>query len=243
MTPFELTYLGLEPLMSPLYHLVRGRLRNLIGGRRIGLLDVGGRRSHYTTGLSADVILTDLPRRSAMHRALNLGMTDAMVKETIGRRSNLRAVIYDDMTRSSLRGSSFEGAVAIEVLEHVDCDEQFVREVARVLRPGGFFLMTTPNGDSVPNHNPDHRRHYTRTQLETLLLTTFSEVRVEYAIYGGRFHNWSLPSWSARRPLRTGRAMVGGALTTLRSAGSAMAGRAGGTQHLLAVARVAGGER
>ena len=39
----------------------------------------------------------------------------------------------------------FFGAVlAFEVLEHVDDDEGLLEEIARVLRPGGLFLMSTP---------------------------------------------------------------------------------------------------
>jgi SAM-dependent methyltransferase len=40
---------------------------------------------------------------------------------------------------------SFFGAVlAFEVLEHVEDDEALLAEIARVLRPGGLFVMSTP---------------------------------------------------------------------------------------------------
>jgi SAM-dependent methyltransferase len=41
--------------------------------------------------------------------------------------------------------SSFDVAFAIYVLEHLDDPQAFVREVRRVLRPGGYFLALTPN--------------------------------------------------------------------------------------------------
>lgn len=41
--------------------------------------------------------------------------------------------------------ASFDAAVAIEVLEHIDGHDRFFAEVARVLRPGGFVMFTTPN--------------------------------------------------------------------------------------------------
>jgi len=41
--------------------------------------------------------------------------------------------------------ASFDAAVAIEVLEHIDGHDRFFAEVARVLRPGGIVMFTTPN--------------------------------------------------------------------------------------------------
>ena len=39
----------------------------------------------------------------------------------------------------------FDLAVAVEVLEHIDGHAGFFHEVARILKPGGLFLFTTPN--------------------------------------------------------------------------------------------------
>lgn len=41
--------------------------------------------------------------------------------------------------------ASFDAAVAVEVLEHIDGHERFFAEVARVLVPNGVVLFTTPN--------------------------------------------------------------------------------------------------
>ena len=40
---------------------------------------------------------------------------------------------------------SVDAAMAVEVLEHIDGHETLFAEVHRVLKPGGFFLFTTPN--------------------------------------------------------------------------------------------------
>lgn len=41
--------------------------------------------------------------------------------------------------------ATFDAAIAVEVLEHIDGHDQFFAEVARVLAPGGIVLFTTPN--------------------------------------------------------------------------------------------------
>lgn len=41
--------------------------------------------------------------------------------------------------------ASFDGALALEVLEHLENPSRFVREVGRLLVPGGIAVFTTPN--------------------------------------------------------------------------------------------------
>ena len=40
---------------------------------------------------------------------------------------------------------SFDFVITFQVIEHIDDDAAFVREIARVLRPGGRMILTTPN--------------------------------------------------------------------------------------------------
>ena len=54
-----------------------------------------------------------------------------------------RAVTSDG--RLPFDDASFDVAIAIEVLEHIDGHDRFFAEVARVLRPGGLVMFTTPN--------------------------------------------------------------------------------------------------
>lgn len=237
MTTFEIGYLVAEPFLLPLHRTVRRRLRGIAHDHpRPEILDVGGRKSHYTIGLRASVTITDLPRESAVQHQLHLGVTSDMAALTRVRRSNVREIRFDDMTRSLLPDQAFDYALAVEVLEHVDEDGRFVDEVHRVLKPGGAFLMTTPNGDAVANTNPDHRRHYTREQLARLLGGHFDRVEVEYAIRGGTFRTLGLRSWSVRRPWITALSMAGNVVNGLQSARERVKDDASRTRHLMAVA-------
>ena len=199
-------------------------------------LDAGGRKSHYTIGIPADVTITDLPRETEIQQRLDLGVTPEIVKLTERRRSNVEAILFDDMTHSALPDESFDCVVAVEVLEHVEEDSLFVREVCRVLKPGGTFLMTTPNGDFVKNINPDHKRHYTRQQLLALLLSTFAEVKVEYAVVGGTYRRLGLKMWSLKNPLQTTLSMAANVVNSIQSARKGVDRQARGTHHLIAIA-------
>lgn len=235
MKPFELTYLAAQPFLPPLHGLVRRRLLRLAAAGHRSFLDVGGRKSHYTIGVP-EVTVTDLPRDTELQAQLDLGIDESISQQTRRRRSNVKAVLYDDMTDSWLADDSYDVVVAVEVLEHVAEDEQFVAEVARVLRPGGVFLMTTPNGDYVENHNPDHKRHYRRIELRRLLERHFAQADVRYAIPGGRWRKLGLRSWSVRRPLRTLLSMTGNVVNRVQSVRPGTADRAEGTFHLIAEA-------
>jgi SAM-dependent methyltransferase len=185
VTSYEWLYTCLRPFDQSLTQLVHAEIRK---HDRAGLriLDVGGRRSNYTIGLKGAVTISDLPRRTDIYKALDLGATDQMRTEILAKRSNVTSYIYDDMTRTAIAPHSYDLVIAIEVLEHVDQDAAFVANVERSLTPGGIFLMTTPNGDFVPEPFPDHRRHYRRLQLIALLQDHFDDVDVRYIVNADR---------------------------------------------------------
>jgi SAM-dependent methyltransferase len=239
MKLYETGRLLAEPFLPPLYKQTRKRLRELIAetATKPRILDVGGRKSPYTIGLAADITVIDLPRETEVQQALNLGISEKVLGQIKQRRSNIETIVFGDMTCSDLPDKSFDIAVAVEVLEHVERDARFVSEVARVLKPNGIFLMTTPNGDWVENKNPDHKRHYHRHQLAELLEKYFDKVAVEYAVAGGQYRKMGLKPWSLYHPVETAGSIVGNVVNSFQSAGEAIKSRAAGTHHLFAVAR------
>lgn len=50
-----------------------------------------------------------------------------------------------DARRLPLSDGSVDAAAAVEVIEHLENPRAFVRELARIVRPGGWVVVTTPN--------------------------------------------------------------------------------------------------
>jgi SAM-dependent methyltransferase len=89
--------------------------------------------------------------------------------------------IAADAERLAVSGQSIDVVVALEVIEHMENPEAFLREVARVLREGGTFICSTPNR-VVRNPslqlsgrplNPWHLREWTPDEFASLLGTRF----------------------------------------------------------------------
>ena len=83
---------------------------------------------------------------------------------------------------------SFDCVVSFQVIEHIKRDKEFVREVYRVLKPGGRFIVSTPNRPMSLTRNPWHVREYTAEQFGALLSCFPS---VEALGVGGNERVWS----------------------------------------------------
>lgn len=87
--------------------------------------------------------------------------------------------------------SSFQTIVTLETLEHIDDDRGYLAELARVLRPDGVCVLSTPNQEYSRRHrisNPYHVREYTASALRRLLKEYFANVDVFYQGYGDEYH-------------------------------------------------------
>ncbi len=81
---------------------------------------------------------------------------------------------------------SFDFVVSFQVIEHIERDDDFVSEVSRVLRPGGRFIVSTPNAPMSLTRNPWHVREYTAVELRDLLSRHFADVECRGVSGNGR---------------------------------------------------------
>jgi SAM-dependent methyltransferase len=75
--------------------------------------------------------------------------------------------------------NSFDRVFSFQVIEHIKDDLTFLKEINRVLKPGGLALLTTPNRPLSLSRNPWHIREYTATELTNLAKRVFSSVEMK----------------------------------------------------------------
>ena len=100
-------------------------------------------------------------------------------------------ISYDvgDCFALSLADGAVTGATAMELIEHLPVDQvdNFVKEVRRVVAPGGSFICSTPqnsHGD-IPVV-PWHVKEYSFAELRAILMRHFSNVKILSSKSGGR---------------------------------------------------------
>lgn len=71
---------------------------------------------------------------------------------------------------------SFDYVISFQVIEHIKHDKKFVKEVSRILRKGGKFIVSTPNAPTSLTRNPWHIREYTELEFKDLLSNDFSHI-------------------------------------------------------------------
>ena len=76
-------------------------------------------------------------------------MFDSLSKEAA---SNIGTVVRADVARGlPISNACLDAVFAGEIIEHLVDTDSFIAEIARVLRPGGHTVITTPNLASFEN--------------------------------------------------------------------------------------------
>ncbi len=85
-----------------------------------------------------------------------------------------------DCARLPFAGASFDIVVSFETIEHIAAQEQFLDEIARVLRPGGLLVLSSPNrpeySEARGTTNPYHVHELDRGELAALVGARFPHV-------------------------------------------------------------------
>jgi SAM-dependent methyltransferase len=101
-------------------------------------------------------------------------------------------VMHGNLAELPLADASVDVVVNFQVIEHLWDQTQFVRECARVLRPSGLLMVSTPNritfspGRDTPI-NPFHTRELNADELTRLLVDAdFTSVSMSGVFHGPR---------------------------------------------------------
>jgi len=136
-------------------------------------------------GYGADLIA------GVARRVLAVDYDEATVSHVRGRYRRVD-VLQANLAKLPLPDASVDVVVNFQVIEHLWDQTQFVTECARVLRPRGLLMVSTPNritfspGRDTPI-NPFHTRELNADELTALLVDAgFTEVSISGLFHGPR---------------------------------------------------------
>ncbi|ORV18158.1 class I SAM-dependent methyltransferase [Mycobacterium celatum] len=134
-------------------------------------------------GYGADLIA------GVARRVIALDYDEATVAHVRARYPRVE-VMHGNLSRLPLPDASVDVVVNFQVIEHLWDQAQFVRECARVLRPSGLLMVSTPNritfspGRDTPI-NPFHTRELNAEELTELLVDAGFGVDGVYGVFHG----------------------------------------------------------
>lgn len=145
---------------------------SLATGRRV--LDLGSGEGYGAALLARtaeSVVGVDISQEAVAHACVTYG------------ESNVRFVCAD-ARRLTFAAGSFDLVVSFELIEHMAECEALLDEAARVLRPNGLLVISSPNKrfyhlhDQGQSENSFHVRELEQEELETLLAARFPKRRI-----------------------------------------------------------------
>ena len=159
---------GQEGLLDPILRWLR--LQQVLRCIPVGakLLDVG-------CGRSAALLNTVAPRIEQ-----GIGVDFKVEPSTVKNIQTLQLKLFDHLPFAD---ASFDVVTLLAVLEHLDNEQQILKEIYRVLKPNGQLVLTVPSVWSQPvleflsyrlkiideREIRDHKRYYTRNKLRVSL--------------------------------------------------------------------------
>lgn len=116
------------------------RRLNVVFDQLLDHLDLKGRRL-LDAGCGTGLFSVQAAKRGATVVSLDCGKN--LLRET--RRKGITAVVAGDAARMPVRDGAFDVVVSSECVEHTPSPAATVQELVRVLRPGGWLVVTCPN--------------------------------------------------------------------------------------------------
>ncbi|HWA28509.1 MAG TPA: methyltransferase domain-containing protein [Lacunisphaera sp.] len=166
-----------QPLGDQLKFHYELAARRLPPGARV--LDIGsgsGFGAAYLHGLGHAVIAGDVDPRAVAHARARYREDERLAFHVM------------DAERTGLPDNAVDAITTFETIEHVGSIPDYLREMHRVVRPGGLVFLSTPQ-NCFGQHPIScwHHREFTAEEFRTLVATTFDVVDF-IGIKQGRVH-------------------------------------------------------
>lgn len=135
-------------------HLVSGNLLEIGCGTGRGVAVLADKISSYTGVDKNDALLNQLSQQYPDFKFIDMFLPPL----------------------KDIPSDTFDFVITFQVIEHIENDDYFLKEAARVLKPGGKLYLTTVNKVFSLTRNPWHVREYLADELANLMKKHFSEV-------------------------------------------------------------------
>ncbi len=86
-------------------------------------------------------------------------------------------LIVGDASRLPLAGATIDVILSLQVIEHLSAVDDYLREIDRVLRPGGSAWLSTPNRLTFIG-SPFHIHEFTPQEFQASLAAVFSKFKL-----------------------------------------------------------------
>ena len=139
---------------------------------------IGGKGIDYGCGLGYGTNILGRITEQVTGVDLSSESIEIAKRENAGNNINF-TVLSDDRDNLPFKNEELDYVVSFQVIEHIRDMDFYLSEIKRVLKPGGKFICTTPNGffRLYPMQNPwnqHHLREFNCRELYALLSRYFS---------------------------------------------------------------------
>ena len=123
-----------------------------------------GRVFRCSSGFVIGEICSALPRAAVVGSDYILSSLEKLAARLPG-----VPLLQFDLRHCPLPDACVDAVTSLNVLEHIDDDAQALREIARILRPGGLAHIEVPAGPSCYDFYDELLMHHRRYRLSELL--------------------------------------------------------------------------
>jgi SAM-dependent methyltransferase len=148
--------------------------------RTLASLPAGAPRTVLDIGCGDGVLTWRLMRRGFVVVGMDCDLQGlALANREVTQRGRRPILLRGDGMLIPFRDAAFDAVCAVEVVEHLPDVDRFLSETARVLKPGGHIVVTTPHRrDDGVLHSVHHTVEFSPQDLEATFGLWFEDVAV-----------------------------------------------------------------